>query len=137
MADEKMVTEAEAVKRERAACEAGAFMMLARLRANCGSELTGFVESEAKRRYPLAVTRARVVTDSNGTKWRVVNDVPEWMDATYGHTWQDGSGKMWITTERVRILASLLASPLETVDADSQSDGEESIRSVPGQEADR
>lgn len=76
----------------------------------------------ASRRYPLKVTRPRVVRDSGpmgSSEWRYVNGrlecrltgAMEW-DVADG---EDGTCKMFIRAERVKLLADLIANPTEEV----------------------
>lgn len=63
MSDEKTVTEKEAILRERAAFVFG---------AKRWPDMQNVCVEEAKRRYPLPlITRPRVVTDKDGSEWRV------------------------------------------------------------------
>lgn len=132
MTNEKMVPESEAVKREREAYVAGAESQW----GGIPSHQTSSWREEAKRRYPLTVTRPRVVEDTTGWYWRVSSDASIETTSTKDGAWRQlVRMDQRLTKERVLILADLLANPTEDVDADSQS--EESQRSVPGQEADR
>lgn len=137
MTDEKMVPESEAAKRETLAARNGYF---------CGAhdalswprQTTRWTDEavmiRAKRRYPLTVTRARVVRDMSGptrpTYWRVVDGQFEFAYIKEPRNFRamgpDFNG-MFINPERVRLLADLLATPTETVDADSQSEGEGNV----------
>ena len=121
MTDEKMVPVSEAVKRERDAFVKGGLSL---------SNYAGYrsqLEAEAKRRYPLTVTRPRVVRDGHGWEFRVAPGVTVWNEPVI-EARREGRSELWeawptIRPNRMTVWASLLASPLETVDADS--DGEE------------
>lgn len=67
MSDEKKYTEREMVMRERAAFRAGGVRW-----AGDRNAYVSDIAAEAVRRFPLAlITRPRVVTDKDGSEWRV------------------------------------------------------------------
>lgn len=112
-----MPTEREAVLRERRAFLSGVGRTLTETHAKLA----------AAEYYPLPkVTRPRVVTDSGAgliareTSWRVVGGALQWKT---GSEWNNLAGPMnegmFITAQRVRILADLLANPTEEAEDDS------------------
>lgn len=116
----KMVSERDAVIRERKAFQHG---------AEHGKEYrTDSFASAAKSFYPLPkMTRPRVVRE-NGIggeyEWRAVDGVIECRNVTGGSAltkWRTNDGTsasfgMFISARRVRLLADLLANPTEEVD---------------------
>ncbi len=84
----------------------------------------GYIVDEAPlaaaRLYPMPhVSRPRVVTDASKREWRVVDGKLEYRGEDH-RPWSNAEGcSFFITSERVRILADLLANPTELVDADA------------------
>ena len=119
MTQDKTLSEREAVLRERQAWIAGQEAACWRDPATEAQAMRRVV-TEAAARYPLpTVERPRILWDSQSVAWRVVEgdtiqwtyhpDVPEgWLNA------EIGQGHMFITAERVKMLADLLARPTET-----------------------
>lgn len=140
MSDTKKYTERELVEAKRQGLVDGAVYGANRITGNAGyyPMRLSEIEAEAKRRYPLTVTRARKITDCDGDEWRIRDGIVE---CGHGQHLTDLRAHTHLTTQLRndeqfrRDFASLLLEPNEVVDADSQSD--ESQRSVPGQEADR
>lgn len=117
MSKPKMVTEAEAVRRERAAYLAGLEQHA------CTQEGHDRLKRDVSLHYPLPrITRPRVVrdtsTDGCPIEWRVTNGNIECRQAagTWYEVAERGGAKMWITPQRVAFLADLLANPTETVE---------------------
>lgn len=125
MTEQKMVSEKEAVRRERAAFEAGAHWRFCRAlhavkRIPPLDESTpGIYHMEAAERYPLPkVERPRVVaTDGGSAQWRVKNGEMQCL-AQNGRTWLLGAAHH-VTRERLAVWADLFASPNELVEDDS------------------
>lgn len=109
---DKMVTEREAVLRER-----GAFIVGARLVSPPRRNDTLLAETKA--RYPLPlITRPRVVTDNEGVEWRIVDEVLQTRVRPKGD-W--GSWMPKISWQRIDLLADLTANPTEQIPDDSPS----------------
>lgn len=121
MSDEKIISERDAVLLER----------LAFARGRCASQHEMHLDDErdtpcepcrrrAKEVYPLPkVVRPRVVRDSSDVQWRAIDGKLQW---SYGNEWRPASDdhgqRMFLTDERIPLLAGLLKEPTETVDAD-------------------
>lgn len=112
MAD-KTVTEREAVLRERTGYYAGYVDGVCA--ADPGAVISpSHIQERAAKRFPLPkVTRPRVVADSEGNAWRVVDGNLECRDAVNEWTRVRHCG---ITAERLRMWADLLANPTEEVE---------------------
>ena len=71
------------------------------------------------------VTRPRVVKDAEGVSWRVSGDTVQW-SVGKGCDWAPrdwaplSNSHIWLTVERVHLLADLLANPTEEVDDEQQ-----------------
>lgn len=122
---EKMISERDAVMRERAAsAKARCAALYSALPHPLNTDHEGhiFAPCEACRRkaverYPLKVTRPRVVADSGGCWWRFVNGNLEVREGNAGCAWYaHDQYKYWLTLERVKLLADLIASPTEEVE---------------------
>lgn len=114
------ISERDAVLRERAAFEEG--VLTARKYERDGGAWPGSI-ALALARYPLPkITQPRVVTDCVQVQWRVLGSAVQWC-ARNGGAWNDvearGWGNMYLTVERVTLIADLLANPLEEVEAES------------------
>jgi len=118
MTDPKLVTERNAVLRERTAYVRGRHESLT-ARPMVQSEAREY-EKEAASRYPLPkVTRARVVQDPHDSSmhWRVGDErYTPLQFSVNGGSWQYGLGSMCATDKRVRVWADLLANPTEEVE---------------------
>jgi hypothetical protein len=114
MSDVKMVTEKDAVLRERLAFRSGWCCHRA--------YRVGYApidpEGEAARAYPLPkVTRPRVVMDARGVKWKVMEGR---LHALEPHCdgWARADNTHWLLPpDRVSLWADLFANPTEEVDA--------------------
>ena len=115
-ADEKLVTEREAVERERKAFMRG----VARAGGVSNWNLAYWRAAEAQY-YPLAkVTRPRVVRYGEAS-FKVI-DGKVWSQPTKSHDWFCDTFTRWEyeflkNPELLRVLAYLLANPTEEVDA--------------------
>lgn len=120
MSDEAMVTERDAVERERAAYTEGAKWAWRTNYAECtGARFNhnGHVDRAAAYRYPLpTITRPRVVKDPHSADivWRCDGGVLQYRQGN--HEWSMGPGYWYAFPERVRLWADLLANPTEEVD---------------------
>lgn len=108
------ISEKDAILRERAAFEKGAEW------GHHIAPLVGYQDAEAQRRYPLPkVTRPREKKDCAGVRWRALGSTVQWCLYPDGN-WNDvdtrGCGAMYLTVERVILIADLLANPTEEVD---------------------
>lgn len=77
-------------------------------------------EAGAAQQYPLPkIVRPRVAVDAETVRWRVLDGVVQW---TYTEYWSDLSEafgeRMYLTAERITILADLLANSTELIDDD-------------------
>lgn len=127
MSAPKMVTERDAVLRERAAYGAGL------LRGNHQSfSRPNDLEAQAARIFPLPkIVRPRVISEESGLScvdWRYVDEQLWWRHhANTRQTWNSlssatGAG-MFITAERAVLLADLIANPTEEVEDDGTDSG--------------
>lgn len=97
-------------------------ILIAREAFATGARLwTQHPEAEAKRRYPLLVEKPRVVTDREETlpsarcDWRVIDGALEWrISGVPNPRWYPlTNSSLFLTADRVRLLADLLANPTE------------------------
>ena len=126
MSEQKMISEREAVMRERAAFVAGAERFACE---GCKGLAPDYAGKEAAERYPLpTVTRPRVVTDphlrDDSVSWRVFDGVIQYrenrdamLDSIIDSSWVVGPPQFIPTAERVAMWADLLANPTEEVEA--------------------
>lgn len=114
---EASVTEAEAVKRERAAFVAGANRCHQEF--HDGMSVLKGAEKIAAKEYPLPkVSRPRVVKDRDGFSYRVVGGKLEFL-SDCGAAWAElRDDAMIIPAGDVREIASLFDSPTELCDAE-------------------
>jgi len=116
----KMVSEREAVERERTAFVVGARWQ----HDNLGCDYARTEDAARKNYSHPKVERPRVVRDSHGDEWRICGGVLELRD---GPAWRkqledgwknanDAVAEILITLERVRLWSDLLARPTELVD---------------------
>jgi hypothetical protein len=122
MADAKMVSEREAILRERAAvnealrvlCQRGGERFLGALPQDWEGSLTF-----AAKLHPLPqVERPRVVPDGQGLAWRMVCGLLEfrWEQEPRDRNWYKATENVVeITHPRIRLWADLLANPTELV----------------------
>lgn len=110
MSDEKQYTERDLILAKREAYVAGHSCATA---PHCDVITRDTASREAAYRYPLPkVTRARVVKDSVGDKWSVVDGCFVCHD---GETGENIFISSWCSPEFIRALADLLANPTEEV----------------------
>jgi hypothetical protein len=113
-----MVTEKEAVRRERAAFVKG-FITMRDGSVSSSSDLLNRGMGYAREACPMAqAERPRVRKDKDGVSWRAVDGGIEWArNLSYG--WSKLTPySMYISEERLEILADLKANPTELVDAE-------------------
>ena len=108
-----MITEKEAVMRERAAAHWGWAIYSPPRDNSCFA-------TACEKRFPMPrVTRPRVVTDRDGYTFRVEGGEVQYRGT--GASWyQVGlNNSISVNQERIRLWADLLNSPLETVEEES------------------
>lgn len=127
MSDNKMVTEREAVLRERKAYAEGAeWAWRTNYAEHTGAKFNhnGHVDRSAAFRYPLpSITRPRVVKDQEypNYEWRVVDGSLEWRLHPYSSGWvpietsHGFVGLYTVTKQRAAMWADLLNNPTEEV----------------------
>lgn len=118
MSTTQMISEREAVLRERAAArKALAYFDGTGRGADRAQQL-------AAEWFPLPkIRRPRIVSDpgvrGGGVRWRLMNGQLQWNSHSQWNSLNDARNRgMFITAERVRVLADLLANPTEEVSDD-------------------
>lgn len=127
MSESKMVTEREAVMRERAAFVRGsqfedeAWREMLRVNHSSGADCI----DASRKRYPLPkVERPRVVVETSvhgrTVAWKYEHGALWWRNPRGSGEWYSlmspRTSEMFITPERVKLLADLLANPTELVE---------------------
>lgn len=124
MTEQKMVTEAEAVQRERAAARHGfSSCNVDQLRLNGGthgSYVQEQIDEAVAEKYPMpTITRPRVVSDNYGNEYRVVTAPFSRQDKIEirekGHEWRH---VLWLGSNR-KALREILDEPNETVEVET------------------
>lgn len=120
MSDEPMVTEREAVKRERRAVVMAIEEAWPQLKNNQLSSGWEGTRALSMRLFPLPkITKPREVTDkSDDISWRIVDGWFEFRANTYTREWRPArrfDTPYVLTVERVTFLATLVADPTEEV----------------------
>lgn len=119
-----IISERDAVTREREAFRMGAGLVFAHFRIKPGdSDTWGGSTTLAERHFPLPkVTRPREVLDKTGLGafwWRIVDGVLEHRAANSDKWYKDTREEAgnFVFVERVKLLADLIANPTEEVEA--------------------